>query len=43
MDGGAYDPEAKSYDMTLDRPFIFAITDKDNTPLFLGVINNPTV
>lgn len=43
MDGCAYDPEAKSYDMTLDRPFIFAITDKDNTPLFLGVINNPTV
>ena len=37
----AYDPNAKSYDMILDRPFIFAITDTDNTPLFIGVINNP--
>ena len=36
-----YDPDVKTYDMILDRPFIFAITDKDDTPLFIGVINNP--
>lgn len=37
----AYNPDAKLYDMILDRPFIFAITDKDETPLFVGVLNNP--
>lgn len=28
-------------DMILDRPFIFVITGFNNTPLFVGVINNP--
>ena len=28
-------------DFTLDRPFIFAITNHDNLPLFLGIINQP--
>ncbi len=28
-------------DMILNRPFIFAITDYNGTPLFIGVINNP--
>lgn len=30
-------------DMKLNRPFIFAIANSDNTPLFIGVVNNPTV
>lgn len=28
-------------DFTLDRPFIFVITDEDNTVLFVGTVNNP--
>ncbi len=30
-------------EMNLNRPFLFAITDNNNTPLFIGVVNNPTV
>lgn len=30
-------------EMILDRPFIFAITGVDGSPLFIGVINNPKV
>ena len=26
---------------TLDRPFIFVITSRDNLPLFAGVVNTP--
>ena len=39
----AIDDSEKTYEMILDRPFIFAISDRDNVPLFVGVINNPTL
>lgn len=29
------------YDFILNRPFIFCITGSENTPLFIGVVNNP--
>ena len=29
-------------DFILDKPFIFVIMDKDNIPMFIGVVNNPT-
>lgn len=29
-------------DMILNRPFLYAITTADNTPLFIGVCGNPT-
>lgn len=29
-------------DMILNRPFLYAITTADNTPLFIGVCSNPT-
>lgn len=38
---GAGLPEGHA-DMILDRPFIFVITGINDTPLFIGVINNPT-
>ena len=28
-------------DFFLDRPFIFVITSSINTPLFMGIVNNP--
>ena len=35
-------PEGRA-DMILDRPFIFVITGIDKSPLFVGIINNPTL
>lgn len=32
--------ELKEVDFTLDRPFIFAITNADGLPLFFGTVNN---
>lgn len=32
--------ERKEVDFTLDRPFIFAITNADGLPLFFGTVNN---
>ena len=32
--------ELNEVDFTLDRPFIFAITNKDGLPLFFGIVNN---
>lgn len=39
----AVEPELpdKEIDFTLDRPFLFFITSRDNLPLFAGVVNNP--
>lgn len=31
----------KILDMTLDRPFLFAITGNDGLPLFIGIVNQP--
>ncbi|WP_244834081.1 serpin family protein [Clostridium sp. BJN0001] len=41
VSSAAPDFNKEYYDMKLNRPFIFAITNNDNTPLFLGVVNNP--
>ena len=39
---GSAMPEGRA-DMILDRPFIFVITGIDSSPLFVGIINNPTL
>lgn len=39
---GSAMPEGRA-DMILDRPFIFVITGVDNSPLFIGIVNNPTL
>ena len=35
-------PTYRKVDFTADRPFIYYISDSVNTPLFVGVINDPT-
>lgn len=35
-------PDGKA-EMILNRPFIFAITGVDGSPLFIGIINNPNI
>ena len=37
---GSAQPEGQA-DMILDRPFLFAITGVDGSPLFIGTLNNP--
>lgn len=39
-DAAAAEPEDEIY-FTLDRPFIFAISSRDDLPLFAGVVNQP--
>ncbi|WP_416198340.1 MAG: Serpin family protein [Sporanaerobacter sp.] len=39
---GAAQPVGKA-EMILNRPFIFAITGIDGSPLFIGIINNPKI
>lgn len=39
---GSARPEGRA-DMILDRPFIFVVTGIDSSPLFVGIINNPTL
>lgn len=39
---GSAMPEGRA-DMILDRPFIFIITGMDKAPLFVGIINNPSL
>ncbi len=34
--------EEQEIDFILDRPFLFAITNQDGLPLFVGVVNQPT-
>lgn len=34
-------PDCEEICFTLDRPFLFFITSRDNLPLFAGVVNNP--
>ena len=40
-DGASELPE-EELDFTLDRPFLFALTNQDGLPLFVGVVNQPT-
>ena len=42
MDCGAALPPDEVIDFTLDRPFIFVIESDCGSPLFMGVISNPT-
>jgi len=39
--GAVFDPEAKSITMTLDHPFAYVIMSANNTPLFVGAVQNP--
>ena len=38
---GAGEPPADEIDFTLDRPFLFALSDRQGLPLFAGVVNQP--
>lgn len=38
---GAAPPPEEIIDFILDRPFLFAITNRYDVPLFCGVVNNP--
>ena len=40
MDGAGAPPE-EEIDFTLDRPFLFALSDDQGLPLFAGVVNQP--
>ena len=34
-------PPEEEVDFTLDRPFIFVVTNPNNVPMFIGIVNNP--
>lgn len=38
---GSPAPPDDEVDFTLDRPFIFVVTDANDLPMFVGVVNNP--
>lgn len=38
---GAAELPDDAVDFTLDRPFLFVITDRNDQPLFIGVVNQP--
>ena len=40
MPASAMPPDGE-IDVTLDRPFLFAITGSDGLPLFVGIVNQP--
>ncbi len=35
------EPEMEELNLTFDRPFLFGIAGKAETPLFAGIVNNP--
>ena len=39
FDGSAFPDD--EIDFVVDRPFIFTITDKTGTPIYVGIVNNP--
>jgi serine protease inhibitor len=39
--GSAPPKEVETIDFTLDRPFAFVVSSRDNLPLFAGVVNEP--
>ena len=39
MDGSSADPE--EIEITLNRPFLFAVKGRDGLPLFVGCVNQP--
>ena len=40
---GAAMPPDEEVEITFDRPFLFVITGARNTPLFMGIVNDPTL
>ena len=40
MDGAGELEEKETIRLTLDRPFLFAVTE-GNLPVFVGIVNNP--
>lgn len=38
---GGMPQEREKIDLTLNRPFLFLVTSRDNLPLFAGVVTNP--
>ena len=38
---GAGEPPEEKVELTLDRPFLFAVTNSDGLPIFVGVVNDP--
>lgn len=38
---GSAAPPDEEVDFTLDRPFIFVVTDANDLPMFVGVVNDP--
>ena len=38
---GSGAPPEEEVDFTLDRPFIFVVTNPNNVPMFIGIVNNP--
>ena len=41
MTAGAGMPPEDEMDFVVDRPFLFVITNQDNLPLFVGIVNQP--
>lgn len=41
-DGAAEPGELEEVELTLDRPFLFVVTNHEGLPLFLGTVRNPT-
>ncbi|MBE6973871.1 MAG: serpin family protein [Ruminococcaceae bacterium] len=40
-DGTGMPADLKEIDFTLDRPFLFVVSSRDNLPLFAGIVNEP--
>ena len=40
-DPGATEPSGEKVDFIVDRPFIFAVTDRNSLPIFAGIVNMP--
>lgn len=40
---GAGMPPEEEVGFVLDRPFIYAITKRDDLPLFVGMVNQPSL
>jgi serpin B len=39
--GNGMPADLKEIDFTLDRPFLFVVSSRDNLPLFAGIVNEP--
>lgn len=41
VNGEGMPADLKEIDFTLDRPFLFVVSSRDNLPLFAGIVNEP--